>query len=74
MKVLQLEMTSAQRRARILQATKRRASSFAIEGEAVTLDEISRRLSLGREGARYRLKREQAKPAPVTWAGLGLHR
>ena len=43
-----------------------------IEGNAVTLAEIGLRLGVSRVTAAYRLKREQAKPGPVTWARLAL--
>jgi hypothetical protein len=41
-----------------------------IEGQYVTLSVIAQRIGKGESAASSRLRREQAKPGPVTWAGL----
>ena len=58
-----------------LARSRRRASQaavllFCVEGEQVTLADIAARLGCSKDAARGRLRREQAKPGPVTWAGL----
>jgi hypothetical protein len=45
---------------------------FSIEGQTVDLVAIGARLGVTDDTARKRLKREAAKPGPVTWAGLAI--
>lgn len=52
-------------------ASRQRAGRLCIEGEhGLTVQAIAGRLGLTDSVAMKRLKREQAKPGPVTWKGL----
>jgi hypothetical protein len=42
-----------------------------IDGERVTYPQIAARLGINERQAQSRMKRERAKPGPVTWEGLG---
>lgn len=53
------------------QSTARtRRAVLGIEGESLTIRQVAERLSVSQEAAETRLRRERAKPGPVTWAGL----
>lgn len=43
---------------------------YRIDDDDVTLGDIAARISRSSRVAAGRLRREQAKPGPVTWAGL----
>lgn len=47
-------------------------SRWQVEGESVTAEVIGARLGIAESTAMKRVKREQQKPGPVTWAGLAL--
>lgn len=51
-------------------ARKKRMRQWLVEGEMVSVEAIGKRIHLTHSAAANRLKREQAKPGPVTWAGL----
>lgn len=52
-------------------ASKRRAGRYCIEGELMTYAQVGVRLGVSESVAGARVKREQKKDGPVTWAGLG---
>lgn len=53
-------------------ANRHLALRWNIEGEQITTAGIALRIGTSEYVAHSRLKREQAKPGPVTWAGLAI--
>ena len=51
-------------------ARKAYMQRWNVEGEMVSVEDIGKRIKLSAGAAANRLRREQAKPGPVTWAGL----